>query len=173
MLHSQWDSRKGVTWSDLWRMCENRKWQKIRHFVCETSQVALFGNMPLLKGNKPNVWRHGGGEDALIIITCSKSIITTKRTCVKYAQYKQQNHQVKYVKLSFYKCAHFLLTWLLSTLWIYHFHCWPMLFLPILKFPPSFPLCPHWFPTFLAFPPSFPPQLPNFRIPLLLLHNPW
>ena len=32
-------------------------------------------------------------------------------------------------KLSFYKCVHFLLFLLLSTLWIYQFHCFPILFL--------------------------------------------
>ena len=33
---------------------------------------------------------------------------------------------IKCVKLSFNKCAHFLLFRLLFTLWIYHFHCYSM-----------------------------------------------
>ena len=43
----------------------------------------------------------------------------------KYAE----RHQIKCVKQSFYKCALFLLFWLLSTLWIYHFHCYSVSFL--------------------------------------------
>ena len=33
------------------------------------------------------------------------------------------------MKLNFYKCAHFLLLWFLSTLWVYPFHCFSMSFL--------------------------------------------
>ena len=49
----------------------------------------------------------------------------------KYAQSYQERHRIKCVNLRFYKCAHFLLFWLLSTLWIYHFHCYSMPFLPL------------------------------------------
>ena len=45
----------------------------------------------------------------------------------KYAE----RHQIKCVKQSFYKCAVFLLFWLLSTLWIYHFHCYSVSFLSL------------------------------------------
>ena len=43
----------------------------------------------------------------------------------KYAE----RHQIKCVKQSFYKCALFLLFWLLSILSIYHFHCYSVSFL--------------------------------------------
>ena len=37
--------------------------------------------------------------------------------------------KTKCVKLNFYKCFHFLLLWRLSTVWIYHFYCFPFSFL--------------------------------------------
>ena len=50
--------------------------------------------------------------------------------CVKSVQSKTKNEfcKTKCLKLSFYKCIHFLLFWLLSALWIYHVHCLPMPF---------------------------------------------
>ena len=46
---------------------------------------------------------------------------------MKYAQ----RHQIEYVKLSVYKCAHFLSFWLLSTFLIFHFHCYFISILPL------------------------------------------
>ena len=37
--------------------------------------------------------------------------------------------KINVVKLNFYKCVHFLLFLLFSTLWIYHFHCFLISFL--------------------------------------------
>ena len=37
--------------------------------------------------------------------------------------------KINFVKLNFYKCAHFLLLWFLSTLCVYPFHCFSMSFL--------------------------------------------
>ena len=65
------------------------------------------------------------------IYTCSKSIIKRERHCAKYAQCWRERHQIKCWKLSFYKYACFLLFWLLSTLWIYHFYCYSTSFLPL------------------------------------------
>ena len=39
--------------------------------------------------------------------------------------------QIKCLKLSCYKCIYFLLFWLFSAVWIYHFHCYSMSFLPL------------------------------------------
>ena len=59
--------------------------------------------------------------------------------------------KTKCVKINFYKCVHFLLFSLLSTLWIYHFHCFPISFLLLYL---SFHLdSPHRHPNF-----------PHFRI---------
>ena len=63
--------------------------------------------------------------------TCSKSIIKTERHCANMSNVKQERHQVKCVELSFDKCAHLLLFWLLSTLWIYYLHCCSMSFLAL------------------------------------------
>ena len=64
-------------------------------------------------------------------IYLSKFNNKTERHCAKYVQSKTKNKfwKIKCVKLSFYKCVHFLLLWLLSTLWIYHFYGRPILFL--------------------------------------------
>ena len=50
---------------------------------------------------------------------------------MKYVKSKTKNKfcKTKCVKLNFYKCVHFILFSLLSTLWIYHFHCFPISFL--------------------------------------------
>ena len=55
----------------------------------------------------------------------------TEKHWAKYIQSKTKNKfcKTKCVKLNFYKCVSFLLLWLLSTLWIYHFHCFPISFL--------------------------------------------
>ena len=40
--------------------------------------------------------------------------------------FRRSLHQILCLKLSHYKCAYFLLFWLLSTLSIYQFHCYSM-----------------------------------------------
>ena len=64
--------------------------------------------------------------------TCPNSMIKTEKHSAKY-ETKTKNKNTfcksKCVKLNFYKCAHFLLFLLLSTLWICNFHCFPTSFL--------------------------------------------
>ena len=62
------------------------------------------------------------------VFTCLKSIIKTERHCAKYAQSQQERHQFKCVEQMY---AHFLLFWLLSILWICHFHYQLVSFLPL------------------------------------------
>ena len=64
------------------------------------------------------------------VFTYPNSIIKTEKHCAKYVQ-SENKHQfckTKCVKLNFYKCVHFLLFLLFPTLWIYHFHCFPISF---------------------------------------------
>ena len=51
--------------------------------------------------------------------------------CAKLVQSKTKNEfcKTKCVKLNFYKNVNFHLCSILSTVWIYHFHCFPMSFL--------------------------------------------
>ena len=58
------------------------------------------------------------------------------------------------MKLYFYKCAHFLLVWLLSTFWIYHFDSYSISFLLLylsfhLESLHFYPYSPHFHPDFL------------------------
>ena len=96
--------------------------------------------------------------------------------------------QIKCLKLSCYKCPYFLLFWLLSTVWIYHFNSYSMSFLPLylsfhldsLRRHPDSPHFSHFHPDFrisllnpphlhihliLAFPPLF-STFPLFRSPI-------
>ena len=115
------------------------------------------------------------------LFTCSKSVIKTESHCSKIVQGWKKKASVKYVALSFYKCSHFLLFWLLSDLWIYHFHCYSMLFLSLyLSFHldslhpnPDFPRFSHFHPhsphsffdsrTRISVP-HFPHSVPQFPI---------
>ena len=66
-----------------------------------------------------------------MVFTFTNSIIKTEKDCAKYVQRETKNKffKTKCLKLNFYKRVHFLLFVLLSTLWIYHFHCFPISFL--------------------------------------------
>ena len=89
-----------------------------------------------------------------MVFTCPNSIIKTEKHCAKYIQRETKNKffKTKCLKLNFYKRVHFLLFVLLSTLWIYHFHCFPISFLLLyLSFHldpvhrnPDFPLYSHF-----------------------------
>ena len=112
---------------------------------------------------------------------------------------KFNNKGTRSVRVNFYKCAHFVLFWLLSTIWIYHFNCYSMSFLPIylifhldsLHCHPDSPhsshvhpdsfilaliLCAHIPIPFLAFPPFSPhsphsiPQFPSLTFTDSLLN---
>ena len=65
------------------------------------------------------------------LFICPNLIMKTVKHCAKYVQSKTKNKfcKTKCVKLNFYKCVNFLLSWLLWTLWICHFHCFPTPFL--------------------------------------------
>ena len=52
-----------------------------------------------------------------------------EKHCAKYVQSKTSFCKTKCVKLNFYRFVNFLLFWLLSILWFYHFHCFPISFL--------------------------------------------
>ena len=121
---------------------------------------------------------------------CSKSIIKTERHCAKYFQSGQERHQIKCVKLSFYKCARFyhfdvtpLFEFIVSIAILCHFyrypyvstliHCIatpiPHIFCVLTQSPHIPTMFPHTrihFP-FLAFPPLFSAFL-SFRS--LILH---
>ena len=99
------------------------------------------------------------------VFTCPNPIIKIEKHCAKHVQSETKNKfcEIKCVKLNFYKCAHFLWFLLLSTLWIYHFHCFSILFLLLYYFytistiytsfhldflhrHPDFPHSPHFHP---------------------------
>ena len=65
------------------------------------------------------------------VFTCPNSIIKIEKHFAKYVESETKNKfcKTKCVKLNFYKCVNFLLFLLLSTLWIYHFYCFPISFL--------------------------------------------
>ena len=65
------------------------------------------------------------------VFTCPNSMIKAEKHCAKYVQSENKNKfwKTKGVKQNIYKCVRFLLFLLLSTLWIYHFHCFPFSFL--------------------------------------------
>ena len=60
-----------------------------------------------------------------------KIIIKDRRAlreiCVKLCKTKNKFGKSNCVNLSSYKWGYFLLFWLLSTIWIYHFHCFSLI----------------------------------------------
>ena len=90
------------------------------------------------------------------VFTCPNSIIKTEKHCAKHVQSETKNKfcKIKCVKLSFYKFVYFLLLLLLSTLWIYYFHCFPISFLLLylsfhldpVRHHPDFPHFSHFHP---------------------------
>ena len=91
-------------------------------------------------------------------IYLSKFNNKNRKHCVKYVQSETKNKfcKTKCVILNFCKCVHFLLFLLLSTLWIYHFYCFPISFLLLyLSFHLDSVHHHHDFPYFLDFHPDF------------------
>ena len=117
----------------------------LRNLFLQNTLVAAFVNWNLEKSTSLN----SKGPN---------SITKTGKHCAKYVQSKTKNKfcKTKCVKLNFYKCVHFLLLWLLSTLWIYHFYCFPISFLLLylsfhldsLHRHPDFPHFSHCHPDF-------------------------
>ena len=102
------------------------------------------------------------------VFTCPNSVIKTEKHCAKYVQRETKNKfcETKCVKLNFYNCVHFLLFLILSTLWIYLFHCFRISFLLLyLNFHLDYLYRYPDFPHFLHFHPD---SRPRYQIVILV-----
>ena len=131
-----------------------------------SSRLQMFFKIGVLKNFTNFTEKHLCWSSYLIkidsktgVFFSQKSIFfNTEKHCAKNVQSETENKfcKTKCVKLNYYKCAHFLLFLFLSILWIYHFHCFPILFLLLyLSFHLDSVWAPPWFPALFASPPRF------------------